>query len=202
MNYTIRRSASLVLPLLVAVMVGTWRKKEIQNTYSENLAVHRKQFKVAKMKPKRYGRKIYKKRYDRITPTHTINDRLDYLLIRKKAVNEQAKYVQGYTIQVYAGGSREEAFKVKNKLYTRYPIITPEVTYHLPNYTVRLGKFLDKLEAYPVYAVVRRFVPQAIIRPISFANKPYIFDNKQAIEHNNPASPIVENDAHTSDDQE
>ncbi|MHA7877971.1 MAG: hypothetical protein ACX93T_03585 [Bacteroidota bacterium] len=178
MKHTSKKLVSLILLLMTTGMAGTWRKKDIQHTYSENLSVHRKSFKISKTANKKTRRKTYRKRIKPITPTHAVNDQLDYLLARKKAVNAQVEYVQGYTIQVYAGGSREEAFKVRNKLYTHCPAITPEVTYHLPNYTVSLGRFLDRLEAYPAYDVVRKLMPQAIIRPIALVNRPHIFMNK------------------------
>jgi len=177
-----------MLVLLATVTAGAWCKKEVPDPYSENLAVHRRKFKVAKTTIRRTSLTTHKKKIRAVTPKHAINDQLDYLLARKKAVHEQAKYVQGYTIQVYSGGSREEAFKVKNKLYTYYPAIAPEVTYHLPNYTVHLGKFLEKVEAYPVYAMVRKIMPRAIVRPISFVNQPHIFINKQPTAPCNPTS--------------
>lgn len=188
MNHATGRLVSLALLLLGTVTAGTWYKKDILDTYSENLAVHRRKLKVAKTTVRKKSLTTYKKKTRHIVPTHAINDQLNYLLARKKAVHEQAKYVQGYTIQVYSGGSREEAFGVKNKLHTHYPAITPEVTYHLPNYTVRLGKFLEKLEAYPVYAAIRKIMPRAIIRPTSFINQPYLFINKQTTDPRHPIS--------------
>jgi SPOR domain len=171
---------SLALLLLTTVAAGTWCKEDPQSIYSESLAKHRRQFKTVKETVKKPTQKGHKKRPVYITPNHAVTDQLDYLLACKKAASEQVKYVHGYTIQAYAGGSREEAFSVKNKLYTHYPAITPEITYDSPHYTVRLGKFLDKLEAYPVYAAIKKRVPQAIIRPIYFVNQPYIFNNDQA----------------------
>jgi SPOR domain len=173
-----RRHICLALLLLTTITAGTWCKKDPQSIYSENLAKHRIQFKLAKAAAKKPTQTGHKRKVICITPAHAVTDQLDHLLARKRAVSAQIKYVQGYTIQAYAGGSREEAFKVENKLYTYYPAITPEITYDLPHYTVRLGKFLDKLEAYPVYAAIKKRIPQAIIRPISFVNQPHVFMNK------------------------
>jgi len=192
-DYPTKHLASVALLLLAATSTsGTWCKKNIHNAYSENLAVHRKSWKTTKATSKKLHRKIYRKKPGHITPKHAINDQLDYLLTRKKAVNEQTQYVQGYTIQVYAGRSREKAFKIKHKLYTCYPAITPEVIYHLPNYIVSLGKFLDKLEAYPAYDAIRRWMPQAIIRPISLINRPDTFLNTKAAN----TAPVATNSKH------
>lgn len=183
MDYATKRLTSLALLLLVITSTaGTWRRKNAQSAYSENLAVHRKQFKITKTTNRKLGRKVYRKKTGYIPLVHAINDQLDYLLARKKAVNEKEKYILGYTIQVYAGRSREKAFQIKHKLYARYPTITPEVIYRLPNYTVSIGRFLDKLEAYPTYDTIRRWMPQAIIRPTSFINRPGIFLNAEVVE--------------------
>ena len=191
MNHLTGRLISLALLLIITITAGTWCKKDISDTYSENLAVHRKRLKTTKIRVKKTGLVTYKKKIRHTAYTHTINDQLDYLLARKKSVHEQAKYIHGYTIQVYSGSSREEAFRIKNKLYTRYPIIAPEVSYHLTNYTVCLGRFLDRSEAYPAYATVRKIIPQAIIRPIYFVNQSDVFTNKQTTNQSSPISSAV-----------
>ncbi len=97
--------------------------------------------------------------------------------------------IPGYTIQVYIGGSREMAFKMRNLLYEHYPSFHPEVQYKQPNFTVRIGKFLDRLEGYKLYLAIKKLIPQAIIRPTYFPNEPDIFKStstsllaKEAIE--------------------
>jgi hypothetical protein len=189
MNSSTRQHIYLAL-LLAIVTSGTWCNTDTLSTYSENLAVHRKQFKVVKSVVKKPGQISCKKKTTHICPTHAITDQLDYLLARKKAVSEHAKYVQGHTIQVYTGSSRKEAFKIRNDLYTYYPAIVPEIVYEAPNYTVRLGKFLDTLEAYPTYAAIRKRIPQAIIRPVYFMNQPKVLIGKQ-LEDQSDAAPSV-----------
>jgi hypothetical protein len=193
-DHPTRRFISLVLLLLVTVTAGTWCKKDSQSTYSENLATHRNKFKAAKSAVKKTVQATHKKKPAHITPVYAITDQLDYLLARKKEVSKQIKHVQGYTIQAYVGGSRDEALRIKNKLYTHYPAIEPEVTYDLPHYTVRIGKFLEKLEAYPAYAAIRKQMPQVIIRPISFVNQPHVFINKQAAGQRNTAPSVPTSD--------
>jgi hypothetical protein len=136
------------------------------------------------------------------TPIYAITDQLDSLLARKKAVSKQAKYVQGYTIQVYAGGSRKKAFKLRNDLYTHYPTITPEITYDAPNYTVKLGRFLDTLEAYPAYAAIKKHIPQAIVRPIYFANTSEAFTNEQTVDQGNSVPSVPATNVHHQNEQE
>jgi hypothetical protein len=84
--------------------------------------------------------------------------------------------IEGYTIQAYAGGSREMAFKICDLLHIHYPSLNPEVQYKQPHFTVRIGKFLDRLEAYKLYIPIKELIPQAIIRPAHFPNEPDLFN--------------------------
>ena len=177
-EYSTKHGIYLAIFILITVTAGTWCNKSTSNPYYENLATHRRKFKVAQTVAQQFKPTKYKHKPLHITPIYAITDQLDYLLARKREISKQATHIQGYTIQVYTGGSREEAFKVKNKLYTYYPAILAEITYDVPHYTVRLGEFLDIIEAYPVYVTISKRMPQAIIRPIYFANQPNIFMKK------------------------
>jgi len=201
-DYSTRRSAVLALLVLATATGGTWCKKDNRSTYSENLAVHRRRFKVTQAVVKKSSQTTHKQKPAYTTPIYAITDQLDYLLARKRAVSEQVKYIQGYTIQVYVGGSRKEAFKIRNDLYTYYPAITPEITYDSPHYTVKLGKFLDTLEAYPAYAAIRKRMPQAIIRPIYFANTSEVFTNKQTVDRGNSGLSVPAANVHHQNEQE
>jgi hypothetical protein len=174
-DYPTRRRVYLALLLFATATAGTWRKDKPRSTYSENLATHRRTFEVATSTAPKPVPIEHKKISAHMVPIDAITDQLEYLLARKKAVSEHIKYVHGYTIQVYTGGNREEAFKIRSRLHTRYSTMTPWVSYDLPRYTVRVGRFLSKLEAYPAYAAIRKHMPQAIIRPICFPNRPYMF---------------------------
>ena len=170
---------SLAFLLLVSASSCTSLTQTQQGTYSENLAKHRKTFKVTTRNDSKVAQHWDKDKYVPNASLQAVTEQLDYLLERKKLANQQIKHIAGYTIQVYAGGSREAAFKARNKLYKYYPHLQPEVKYDLPNYTVRVGKFLDKLELYSIYTAIKRKMPQAIIRPISLANTPYVLGRNQ-----------------------
>jgi len=184
-------SLALLFLILTITTAGTWCNKNTKSAYHENLAIHRRQLQVTTSVAEKSTPIKYKKKPICKTPRHDITDQLDQWLAYNQAANEQVKYVQGYTIQVYIGGSREDAFKAKNNLHTHYDAMIPEVIYDLPNYTVRLGKFLDMLEAYPVYAAIRKHMPQAIIRPIYFLKKPNMVINDPATlkNHSVPSLP-------------
>ena len=156
-------------------LLGAWSSKTTK-IYHEQLSVHRQQFATPPL-PTVAPARVSKP--DSITPAHDVTDQLETLLQRKKRVSKQIKTVQGYTIQVYTGSSRQQALKSRNILYTHFPNARPEVQYSSPNYTVRIGKFLDKIEAYSLYAVIKKSMFKAIIRPVAFPNKPHIFTEQQ-----------------------
>ncbi len=167
-NSLSKKRRLVVLLLLTTSTAGTWHKKEPLSTYSEDLAVHRIIFLTTQQPAEKAQEKQDNKKAVHVVPAYTITGRLDQLLLHQKLANESVQQIPGYIIQVYAGASREAAFKARNKLYVHYPNLRPEVKYDLPNYVVRIGSFLEKLEAYTMYMVIKKHFSQAIIRPISF----------------------------------
>ena len=154
-------------------------KKSKQKTYTEDLSSHRIQFQPTKETTMPSTTKKKEKRPNQVNPNDAITSQLDALLDSIKVKNKQMKYIQGYTIQVYAGSSRTMALEAKNKLYTYDPSARPEMYYERPNYIVRLGRFLDKLEAYSMYAEIKKLLPNAIIRPAYFPNQPHSISSEQ-----------------------
>lgn len=162
----------LGLLLLMAASSCTWVRKTQRSIYDEDLSKHRQTFKKATKDTFQAAQHWNDKNQPPRGSLQAVTEQLDDLLARRKLASERVKRITGYTIQVYAGGSREAAFKVRNKLHTHYPSLQPEIKYDLPNYTVRVGKFIEKLEAYTVYVMLKKHMSQAIIRPISFPNVP------------------------------
>jgi len=97
-----------------------------------------------------------------------ITYRLDSLLDSVALNNQQIRYFQGYTIQVYTGNSREEANNAKALVYRILPSSRPAVSYDLPNYKVKVGKFNYRLEAQKDFAQIKREFPTAILVPQQF----------------------------------
>lgn len=162
---------------------STPRRKFKKRSYTEDLSPHRIKFILPHAESKtKLEQKHKAKKPIRIVPVYDITKQLHDLLVDLKAYYAMTDSVQGYTIQVYAGGSRALAFKARSRLYKHYPTNKPEVQYNQPNFTVRIGRFLDRLEAYKLYAAIKKMMPHAIIRPAYFPNEPDIFDAKRSAE--------------------
>jgi hypothetical protein len=145
--------------------------------YEEDLAIHRIQFPTPQVEsciP--LAEQSLPQKNISVTTTHDITQQLNALLVDLKSYYTMNKTIEGYTIQAYTGGSREMAFKIRDLLQTHYPSLNPEVQYKQPHFTVRIGKFLDRLEAYKLYIPIKELIPQAIIRPAHFPNEPDLFN--------------------------
>ena len=90
---------------------------------------------------------------------------VDTLLEILAAQNQSLGYVQGFTVQVYSGNSRETASKARINVFRVLIGFEPEIKYVQPNFKVKVGKFTERLEAQWVYAQLKPEFPQAIIIP-------------------------------------
>ena len=96
---------------------------------------------------------------------------LDSLLDSVALNNRKKEFIQGYTIQVYTGNSRVEANDVKAHVYRILPYSKPQVSYDLPNYKVKVGKFYHRLQAFKDYSTIKKKFPDAILVPQLFRIK-------------------------------
>jgi hypothetical protein len=93
--------------------------------------------------------------------TGKLNVILDSIAIRNRAI----RFAQGYRVLIYSGTNREEATKARNRSYAKFPDIIPHYDYAQPNHRVKVGDFVDRLEAQRVYAGLIAEFPSALIVP-------------------------------------
>jgi|GEM_PF-294489 len=79
-----------------------------------------------------------------------------------KAKSEEP-YFSGFTILVYSGVDRDLAFQTRNNLYTSYPDIKAEMQYQQPRYLVKVGKYINRIEALFLYEKIKGKFPSARI---------------------------------------
>ncbi len=80
--------------------------------------------------------------------------------IREK---ERDDFISGFTILVYSGVDREEAFKTRNKLYSEHEDILTFMQYQQPRYLVKVGKYINRIEALAWYEKIKEEFPAARI---------------------------------------
>ena len=74
-----------------------------------------------------------------------------HLLDSTRSANKQARKIRGYRIQIYFGGERRQASRVKARFLKQYPEREAYTLYQRPSFKVRVGNFRNKLEAQKLY---------------------------------------------------
>lgn len=135
--------------------------------YSEDLSVWRPETKTATDKTDtavaRPEQRIRTNQY--VDARFAINDQVNTVLDSIHHQNISKGYVDGYTIQIYSGTKREDALNVKKRMSQSLPDLASDVEYRQPNFRVRTGKYLTRLEAQQDYLEVKRHFPNAIVIP-------------------------------------
>lgn len=88
------------------------------------------------------------------------DERID-LLIEDYTKN---KKVSGYRIQIFASSNnRWEAVKARSEFLKKYPEEKSYLIYQAPNYKVRIGDYIERLEAYESLELIKIDFPSAFI---------------------------------------
>jgi hypothetical protein len=79
--------------------------------------------------------------------------RMDVLTSKQIIANKKASLqtssgqYKGYRVQVVSTSNREQAFKIKGELLSRFPEQKSYALFQSPNFKVRIGNFLKKADA-------------------------------------------------------
>lgn len=138
-----------------------------KNVYVEDLSVHRIAYEDIEEAPTETEKVSEVPIEGSIQPEMEIRNEIDEKL-EEIAEDNKRKQVSGYTIQVYTGSSREAANQSKDMVYRLVPDARPQIQYVQPNYKVKVGKFLDRLQAHKTYTTLRKEFPSAMIIPERF----------------------------------
>jgi hypothetical protein len=99
-----------------------------------------------------------------VTPEHDITNQLDIVLNELLEKNEN-KSMTIYTVQVYIGRSREEANRIKMKIFDEMPEVHPELVYRKLRFKVQVGKYYDRVSAYKMFKELKHNFPGAMLVP-------------------------------------
>ncbi|WP_186755746.1 hypothetical protein [Echinicola salinicaeni] len=87
--------------------------------------------------------------------------------------NEERGTYNGFTILVYSGVDREQAFSVRNDLYNTLPSeVKAEMEYEQPRYLVKVGQYLYRIEAHSLFHTIKKDFPTARIIRQRFGKAP------------------------------
>jgi hypothetical protein len=105
------------------------------------------------------------KQTQHVEPKYAVNKKLDTVLDSIDRYNRARQYIDGFTIQIYAGLKREDALNAKKNLATSLPDLQSEVEYAQPNFRVKVGKYYTRIDAQRDYVAVKKYFPTAIVIP-------------------------------------
>jgi hypothetical protein len=82
--------------------------------------------------------------------TVTVNapETFENLLSNYREQQEKKASISGYRIHVISTRDRDEANKLKAKIYAEFPDMKPYMSYHAPNFKLRVGNYFYKIDAY------------------------------------------------------
>ena len=97
-------------------------------------------------------------------PMH-VNKRLDAILDTIAMHNKSIKFTNGFRIQIYVGNDRKAADDAKIYTYQTYPEIFPYLSFQQPIYKVKIGDFLNRMDAERYFSDIKDLFPSAMILP-------------------------------------
>jgi hypothetical protein len=134
--------------------------------YTDNLSQYRPAVRVIASEEQEGGNEIIQN--DSLKSIHDISAKLNSLIDTVRQRNFESGELEGYTILVYSGTNETEAGRVRNRLYDIVPDLEARVTYALPTYFVKIGRFYQQIEAQPLYLDIRKYYPDATVVPDKF----------------------------------
>jgi hypothetical protein len=160
------RPLVLFLAVLSICLTGFAQKnkdknKDLPKEYKEDLSLYRPLYGMAEEKKQT----LETKTQENIVPKNSINDFLNEKLDSVYSYNEKIVSADGYRILVYVGASSEDARAQRGYAFQVLPLDKSYTDWKQPNFKVKVGDFVDKLEAYYAYAKLIKVFPNAIVVP-------------------------------------
>jgi len=133
--------------------------------YSENLAKHRPEFEAPEGLQQQGEVVDFAEIEVSVAPHNDITGKLNLLLDTLAERNSKVAFVEGTTILVYSGNSREQATRIRQQVFELLPDSNPSLNFDAPNFKVTVGQYFDRLEAYKDHKALQQQFPNAIIVP-------------------------------------
>ena len=141
--------------------------KKNEKVYEEDLSIYRPKFKSAnESNTQSSDSQPIQSSKPAISdaPLH-VNKKLDAILDTIAMRNKSVKFTNGFRIQIYVGNDRKAADDAKIYTYQKYPEIFPYLSYQQPIYKVKIGDFLNRMDAERYYSDIKDLYPSAMILP-------------------------------------
>jgi hypothetical protein len=97
-------------------------------------------------------------------PYLDITSELEVVLDSIAAINKDIPNQQ-FTILVHNSSSRQAAEEARKNVFRVLPDASPAMQYISPSYRIKVGSFIDKVEAYKTLVKLQDMFPNAVIIP-------------------------------------
>ena len=97
-------------------------------------------------------------------PILDVTRELDVVLDSIAKINKNLPYLR-YTVMVHNSNSRSDAEEARKDVFRVLPDAKPKLQFISPSYIVKVGDFMDQLEAYQTLVKLKRQFPDAVIIP-------------------------------------
>lgn len=94
---------------------------------------------------------------------NAVDEDLEVAMRHFAETKREEPYFSGYTILVYSGVDRDLAFKTRNELYSAFPDIKTDMQYQQPRYLVKVGKYINRIEALHLFEKINQQFPSSRI---------------------------------------
>jgi hypothetical protein len=153
----------MLLGLFLVVTCFSALAQRSGKAYSEDLSVYRLKFQNKEDTAKRVA--VSDTLIKDIPARRNVNVQVDAILDSIDRLNQTKKFVDGFTIQVYAGQKKADAMNAKQKVMTETPDLTANMVYIQPKFRVTIGSYLSRMEAQKDLARLVRIIPNSILVP-------------------------------------
>jgi hypothetical protein len=96
---------------------------------------------------------------------HDVTDKLNSRLDTLAKINQKHSTVQGFRILIYTGSSSDESQKMKQQVYAYNSDLNVYTQYKQPSFRVKVGDFIDRVEASYILNDLKKNFPNAMIVP-------------------------------------
>ena len=94
--------------------------------------------------------------------------RLDILTVKQAQINKRTAMMtssglyKGFRIQVISTSNRDQAFRIKSELLSRFPDQKSYTMYQSPYFKVRVGNFIKREDAEKFRKLLNKYYPQGV----------------------------------------
>ncbi|MFC0186219.1 Sporulation related domain-containing protein [Pseudarcicella hirudinis] len=137
--------------------------KSTPKSNDQNLAVYRPKYNE---KPgESVSGKADPKKVNKSEQPMQVNKKLDAVLDTIASRNKNIRFANGYRIQIYVGNDKKSADDAKVFTYQSFPELNPYISYTQPVFKVKVGDFLNRMDAERYFSKIKESYPTAMILP-------------------------------------